>query len=102
MLKDSRLQGCQTAKAWTHCLVCNAERGSRSPNCVQDVNEEFKGPSGKAASASAGTCKAVNQAVLEFVQAISSDSLGECKLHQAAGFPEGGAPLRAFHGALLI
>lgn len=58
----------------------------------QDVNEEFKGPSGKAASASAGTCKAVNQAVLDFVQAISSDSLDECRLHKAAAFPEGVRP----------
>ena len=50
-------------------------------------------PGGKSASASAAAAKAVCQAVLDFVRAISDEALPSCKLHKVADFPEGGATL---------
>ena len=51
-------------------------------------------PGGKSASASTAAAKAVCQAVLDFVRAISDGALSSCKLHKVADFPEGGPTLQ--------
>ena len=58
-------------------------------SCAQDADENFRVPGGKSASSSAAATKAVCQAVLGFVRAISEGALSSCKLHKAADFPEG-------------